>query len=496
MTQMFVCLLFCLAAVFIPSVAASDTVEEACFKSLSLDDRIRACTEFIGRERQSNPKFVEAYYSRASAYVRKDMADEAIADFTFVLARKPNYAQALDGRAWASIKKSRFREAVEDASKAIALKPNYAYAYNNRGLARSGLGDYRNAIVDYTEAIRLAPRLEFAYSNRAFSYVQLRKFGHALADLSYLIAVNPTNPWNYNERANVLIEAGDDVRALADLRAAYARLPESADKSSITSTIQALERRLAGPSVVTPPPNVAINLPKPAPPTRRIALVIGNGRYQSVPALSNPVRDAEAIAASLTRLGFTVRKHTDLDLSGMRRVLIDFSNLASEADWAVIYFAGHGMEMNSDNYLIPTDAKLARDQHVIHETIALQDLFTTVAKAKKFKLIILDACRSNPFLRQIIQTQASVGRGLALVEPPPGIVIAYAARQGRVASDGNDVNSPFAAALLRHVDEPGLEVNFVFRKVRASVHVATAGEQDPFTSGDFPLENFYFNETR
>jgi uncharacterized caspase-like protein len=182
-----------------------------------------------------------------------------------------------------------------------------------------------------------------------------------------------------------------------------------------------------------------------------------------VSRLPNPINDARAIAATLRRLEFAeVMERYDLTLAGLGDALKTFGDKTADADWAVIYFAGHGVEMNGVAYLIPVDAKLQRDAHVFDETLPLERLLTKVETARKLRLVILDACRNNPFTSRMIRNSAtnrSVGRGLAFIEPDAGVLVAYSAKHGTTALDGEGSNSPFAEALLANLEEPGVEVH-------------------------------------
>jgi uncharacterized caspase-like protein/uncharacterized protein YraI len=217
----------------------------------------------------------------------------------------------------------------------------------------------------------------------------------------------------------------------------------------------------------------------------RVALVIGNGAYANVSALENPPNDATALAEALARTGFEVTHLGDLDASAMRRALQDFEEVAAAAEIAVVYYAGHGIEVDGENYLIPVDAALKRDTHVEDETVPLSRVERAVGGASLLRLIMLDACRDNPFAAQMQSrsAQRSIGRGLARVEPPGQTLIAYAAKEGTTADDGDGEHSPFAESLLRHIETPGLEINFLFRKVHDEVLQATEGRQEPFVYG-------------
>jgi hypothetical protein len=229
---------------------------------------------------------------------------------------------------------------------------------------------------------------------------------------------------------------------------------------------------------------------------RRIALIIGNSTYSAVPALKNPALDARALAETLTSIGFEkVTLKFDLDRQATWAALTEFAGEAARADWAVVYYAGHGIELDGQNYVIPTDAKLDSDRSVLFETVPLDHMVEATAGARKFRLVILDACRNNPFLQTMtrVASTRSIGRGLSRVEPKGGVLVAYAAKAGEVALDGEGGNSPFVVALIEQLRRPGVEVGFLFRKVRDSVLKQTNNTQEPYTYGSLPGdEELYF----
>ena len=201
-------------------------------------------------------------------------------------------------------------------------------------------------------------------------------------------------------------------------------------------------------------------LSQPALAEKRIALAIGNSNYQNVGHLANPANDAATMAATFRKANFdVVTLRNDLPASEMRRALREFGDKARDADIAVIYYAGHGIEVDGVNYLIPIDAALEHDTDVYDEALSLERVLVAVEPAKRLRLVILDACRDNPFTKTMRQTIArrSIGRGLAKVEPPsPNTLIAFAAKAGFTASDGdNTKSSPYAAALAESFDHAG-----------------------------------------
>jgi caspase domain-containing protein len=235
---------------------------------------------------------------------------------------------------------------------------------------------------------------------------------------------------------------------------------------------------------------------QPAFAEKRVALVIGNAAYQNVAPLPNPVNDGATIAATLKAAGFdVVDSRHDLAAAETRRALRDFADVARDADIAVVYYAGHGMEVDGSNYLIPVDAKLERDTDVYDEAFSLDRVLLAIEPAKRLRLVILDACRDNPFTKKMKRTIASraVGQGLAKIEPTsPNMLIAYSAKAGSTAMDGDGNNSPFTLALAKHLTTPGLDVRRAFGFVRDDVLKSTSFRQEPFVYGslggdDVPL---------
>jgi uncharacterized caspase-like protein len=225
----------------------------------------------------------------------------------------------------------------------------------------------------------------------------------------------------------------------------------------------------------------------PALAEKRVALVIGNSAYKNVARLQNPANDAAAVTAMFKAAGFdAVDTKLNLAVGELRKTLREFGNKSRDADVAVVYYAGHGIELDGTNYLIPVDATLETDADVLDETLSLDRVLFAVEPAKKLRLVILDACRDNPFAKTMKRTIASraIGRGLAKVEPSsPNTMIAFAAKAGSTASDGDSRNSPFAAALVDHLTKPGLDLRKAFGFVRDDVLKATNNAQEPFVYG-------------
>jgi uncharacterized caspase-like protein len=210
-------------------------------------------------------------------------------------------------------------------------------------------------------------------------------------------------------------------------------------------------------------------------------------RLPEVAKLKNSVNDAAAVVGMFKKAGFdTVDSRLDLSVVEMRRALREFGSKTRDADVAVIYYAGNGIELDGTNYLIPIDATLETDTDVLDETFPLDRVLFTVEPARQLRLVILDACRDNPFAKTMKRTIGSraIGRGLAKVEPSsPNTMIAFAAKAGSTASDGDSRNSPFARALVDHLVKPGLDLRKAFGFVRDDVLKATNNAQEPFVYG-------------
>jgi hypothetical protein len=236
--------------------------------------------------------------------------------------------------------------------------------------------------------------------------------------------------------------------------------------------------------------------PATAPFGKRVALLIGNSAYEHVPTLPNAKNDATALAAAFQAAGFqSVTLKTDMKRDEVISALSEFARLADTADWAVVYYSGHGIEYRGVNYIIPTDARLLMDRDIDLEAVDIGKVMNIVDGAKRLRLIILDACRNNPFLDQMKRTIATraVSRGLAPVEPDAGSLIVYAAKHGETALDGDGRNSPFATALMNRIQTPNLEIRRLFDLVRDDVLASTNKQQQPFTYGSLSgSEDFYF----
>ena len=257
----------------------------------------------------------------------------------------------------------------------------------------------------------------------------------------------------------------------------------------LRAVLTTLTLLLAGPvGVAQPAPTVEMD--------RRVALVIGNSAYTNVSRLPNPANDASDVSAALERLGFDVTRASDVDREGLMRALRSFSRQSAGASVAVVFYAGHGVELDGTNYLVPVDAHLEWDADVQFEAIPLDFVLSATEGVGRLRVVILDACRNNPFAIQARNPTRGVrvGRGLAEIDEMPAgrnIIVAYATAAGAVADDGDARNSPFTKALLEHLEEPDTEVHMMFRRVTDTVLRDTSLEQQPYLYASLSADPYY-----
>jgi formylglycine-generating enzyme required for sulfatase activity len=236
-------------------------------------------------------------------------------------------------------------------------------------------------------------------------------------------------------------------------------------------------------------------LAAPALAEKRVALVIGNSAYKHAPALANPRNDAEGIATSLRRLKFDVLLGVDLDKPGLERLLRGFADRIEKSDVAMVFYAGHGLQVHGRNYLVPVDAKLDKETDLGFEAISLDFIQTLMEQSQRVNIMMLDACRDNPLARNLARSMGTrstaIGRGLGQTQAGVGTLIVYATQPGNVALDGEGRNSPFTEALLAHLEAPGLEVRQILTRVRQAVIQATKGRQVPWDSSSLTGDFFF-----
>jgi hypothetical protein len=242
-------------------------------------------------------------------------------------------------------------------------------------------------------------------------------------------------------------------------------------------------------------PNAAISdSVRSLPPERRIALVIGNADYQVAPALANPSNDARSVAQMLNSAGFEVTTATDLTRSDMLKAVENFtSKIADRGPNAVamIYYAGHGVQLAGENYLVPIDARIAAPSDLPDNTVRLVDVMGTLETIpSRMRIVVLDACRNNPF-----PNVDDSGRGLAIVDAPSGSIVGYSTAPGMEAQDGDGNHSPYTSAFLNNARQPNLPIEQLFKRVRLEVNNTTAGRQTPWESSSLTSDFYFFGDT-
>ena len=468
-----------------------------------------------------DPDYVVALNLRGLAYERSGKEDLAMADYNLALQKRPGYGVPYNNRGVIHARRGALQSAIDDFSLSIKYTPKFLLAWTNRARARTLMKDFDGAIADFAEAEKLDPSAPQIASNRCITYGMMGKFDQAFADCNGLIERQPKNVYAINNRADVSMMKGaldaalkdyntaiqinpNNVRAhsgrgqiyerrkdLAQARADYRAAAYSLTKFDDTEVARA--RAIAQERLAALMPQT----PGSAPTGRRVALVIGNGAYKNVHALPNPPRDSKLIASVLRDVGFqTVISVSDLTRDKFFDALKAFAEEAEKADWAVVYYAGHGFEIGGVNYLVPVDAKLAADKDAETQAVALEQVIAAVGAARKMRLVVLDACRDNPFAPTMQRTLSLklVDKGFSNIEPGAGFMVVYAAKHGETAMDGDGAaNSPFATALAREIKQPRIEIRKLFDIVRDDVWAATRHEQQPFSYGSPPgREDFYF----
>ncbi|MBI3434397.1 MAG: tetratricopeptide repeat protein [Proteobacteria bacterium] len=421
-------------------------------------------------------KFSRAYNNRGVIFGDRAQFDRAIEDYSEAIRLNPKYFEAYNNRGVAWRNKGDSDRAIADESEAIRIKPDYATAYNSRGVAWAQKGDHDRAIKDYGESIRLEPDSTLAITNRAYALEKKQRYAEALADFRRVLALAPDNR-----------EIPNDIKRIDQKTAPRLPTPSattSVANAAVNPTVRPAPPGSALAALPSAAPSSAANAPKAGGSLRRVALVIGNGAYANAPVLPNPANDAADMAAALRRLGFDVVEGRDLDRRGMEAQIRAFSRKIDQADLALFFYAGHGLQVTGKNYLVPIDAKLEREGDLSFEAIDVSVVLAQMENASRANLVFLDACRNNPLARSLARSlgvrSAAVGSGLASIQSGIGTMIVYATQPDNVALDGTGRNSPFTTALLKHLPERGVDVGLMMRRVRADVIEATRQKQVPW----------------
>jgi tetratricopeptide (TPR) repeat protein len=505
----------------------------------------RALTDTDARIRLT-PVDPNAFQARASFWLIKRDYARALRDADEAVRLNPKDPDNWNTRGFAKQQAGDFGGAVSDYSQAIKINPKAAGIYSNRGNARQLNGDLANALADHDRAVALDPKDATYWYNRAGARREAGQLDAALADAEKAAALSPKLPQAHAELGLIWRLKNDLPRAMAaydraialdpNLISAYAaRGLAHESRGDINSAKRDFQTALSIATGAVVKSGVGtdttyfdagshryheiararlavLNAAKDAPPQlptradtgseRRVALVIGTGAYSSAGALPNPAKDAAAIARNLKSMGFEVSEGIDLNRADMTRVVGDFLRNATNAKIAVLFYAGHGVQIDGKNYLLPVDARIENGADLTADMTDLDTILAALDDQVRTNIVILDACRDNPTAKNVTQV-AGVSRSVAVrsgLAAPSGLgkgasvgagtLLAFATAPGQVALDGDGENSPFSSALSRHIGTPGLEVQQMLTRVRAEVVAATRNKQVPWSNSSLLGEVF------
>ena len=454
---------------------AEDNAWEDCQQDTDRDRSIRGCTRFLARgDAESASKRAAAYNNRGSAYLfQKDDYDHAIADFDEAIRLDPKHAdsdlgRAFAYRAFAHGKKRNYDRAIVDLDEAFRLELRSAKEFVRPMDIVRGFSQIASE-SDPNEEIRRNPKQFGAYIFSGLAYLKKKNFNYAIADFSEAILRNSKLIPAYFFRAFTHMENNDSTRAQADLEAALALDPRNQLVKELLLAVLADKAPVvtATPTIVSP----SASVPKPQQSStssscagsKRVALVVGNAAYPGAALLANPANDAEDVADLLQRkLCFRVILAKDATLAAFSRKIGEFAEAAEGAEVALFYYAGHGMQFQQTNYLLPIDSRLANEYEAMHNNVSAQDVVAMLEQRARFTLVLLDACRNNPieddFRRRMSVASRDYGtaRGLAPMTTRGGeTLVVFATRPNERAADGSGRNSPFTRAFLEHIATPG-----------------------------------------
>ncbi|MBI4641981.1 MAG: caspase family protein [Candidatus Tectomicrobia bacterium] len=499
--------------------------------------RVSQVTATPTQSKESQPGSASIHFLQGMNYYDEGRYDLAIADFTKAIELDLKYVSAYTNRGLAYHRKDQYDSAIADFTKAIEFYP-HALAYNKRGNVYADKRQYTQAIADYTRALELNPKYADAYYGRARAYELTGRAKEAIEAYQSFLKNAQANYY-----ASEIEYAGKRIKELSRLPTsppptatpAVAKEPLDKEPPTIaivimphddpTKAITIVRGQATDPSGVA---NVMVNDVRVAFDTagnfskevllkegsnlivvtatdthgnearksftisgqltnsrareRRLALVIGNSSYE-IGQLANPVNDATDMVETLKTLGFEVTLLLDAAQREIERAIENFrKQLSSSKGVGLFYYAGHGIQVNGENYIVPIRARLNEELDVKYEAVPVTYVLDSMEHAdNKLNIVILDACRTNPFTRRWTRSSSSL-QGLASIQSATGTVIAYATAPNKVAADGSDRNGIYTKHLLRYITTPGLTINQVFIRVRVAVMEETNNKQIPWES--------------
>jgi tetratricopeptide (TPR) repeat protein len=496
--------------------------------SINSNAKLAACNRIVRRgEQVSAETRVVAYNARGFSYHQKEQYDRAIADYTAAIslskkASATGVVYSNRGNSW--YEKGKYDRSIADHDRAIGLLPRNAAVYSNRARTFRAKGDLGRAMADFDQAIKLEPKSPYWYIGRGMVWRIRGELDRAITEYDHALRVDRKNISAHTHRGIAYEGKGDIERARVDYKAAVdlplnvqmgqksgstrINIVVARDQETARVRLRLLSEREATlkPSPSAAPPSekpAAQTSPAPAKPAtvprandrgRGVALVIGNGAYKNAGALVNPPNDARAIGAQFRAMGFEVLQGIDLNRADMDRLTREFLLKVATARIAVMFYAGHGMQIEGRNYLVPVDASFAGTTDIATDMAQIDTILAGLDDQIRTNIVFLDACRDNPLaqktaadskatrsltVRSGLATPSGVGKGATV---GAGTLIAFATAPGQVALDGDGANSPFSAALARHLSTPGIEVQQMLTRVRAEVVASTHNKQVPWSN--------------
>ncbi len=440
---------------------------------IDLDQAIRLDSE--------NAKY---YSERGNVYLFKKLFDKASDDYTTALHLNPKDAEAYGGRGYIYLIKGLYDKAIAEYKQAIQLNPKSTNFYNNRGHSYNRIGLYDKAIADFDKANRLDPKFANPYNHRGYAFNQKGLFQKAIKDLNKAISLKPKYASAYNRRAYSYYKLGKIELAQLDAEKAVALDPKSKDYKKTLDEILSSNVVVAEKKATKKEKTKVANLEKKQKAYRstgkRIALVVGNDKYQNLSAnaqLQKAQNDARSTAETFTSLGFDVMRGFNLKRRDMNVQLTRLANKIEPGDEVMFFFAGHGVRIEGQNYLLPTDIppiSEANEDLLKSESLRVDRISEMFRKkGARLSVLILDACRDNPYK----DTRGrSVGgtRGLAPMDPPEGTLVLFSAGAGqqaldRLSDDDKNPNSVFTRTFLPMIKQEGLELSRLSKLVKAKV---------------------------
>ncbi len=426
-----------------------------CFSNAVGSPEIEACGRLIASERIKGADLLRAYLQRAVIFARRgDDFERVIADASEALKIDPNNVDALVLRGGSLLRKGDAPRAGDDVNKAVQLGPRSVLAHNGLSVYYNMTGDYDRALAAANESLRISPNGLYGRKNRAES----------------------------------LENKGDLLNALTDYHNVIARDPQRTERAGIESSagITRIEQKLAARSSppLAPAPEIGAAPPSMLAlvPGRRVALVIGNDRYENLQTLQKAVNDARAIRERLVKIGFEVIHVENADRRTMNQKLAELTGKIGRGDTAFFFFAGHGIAIKDTNYLLPIDTPRAREGQeglITREAIGADVILDALQdRGARVSLLVLDACRDNPF-----KTPNSRGvggaRGLGQMQAPEGVFVLYSAGFGqtaldRLSEDDTNPNSVFTRTFLKLLEQPGLSLQELAKITQGEVRKLAA----------------------